>query len=281
MNDPPVELALAAEAVEPGGILRGAIQLSDRVPTGRIEDMFLELVAYGEAQPPAVIFRRFSVGGLVGRLEGGMAGRFTAAVPWETPVTQLFGVTLPVTVAVRATVAVSGVRGKGPLLPFPVRPLPVQEAVANGIANLGFTLTSARMVQGQIAGTTQRLPFYQEFRLAAPGQYRRVMRELSLILLTHAGGVEVAMDSDRPTGSNAGGVLAQFIVRHEDVARRDWADEAERWLQHLTARGGTRAIPLPHRPVDRPGTTSWKSPPDQRSHPPGTVTNQGQPSSPV
>lgn len=175
VGGPSVDTVLDGEAVLPGGALSGEVRLRGGGAAVEIEEISLELVARVEAEHEegesevTVAFERYAVGGgfrLGAEEERGVP--FTVAVPWETPVTELYGRPLGVVLGVRTELAVADARDRGDLDPLTVRPLPVQEAVLEALGQLGFGFRSADLEHGRIGGTGQRLPFYQEIELTPP-----------------------------------------------------------------------------------------------------------------
>ena len=91
-----------------------------------------------------VVFDRFTVGGGFRLGEGERAQRpVFRGLPWETPVTELYGQGLGIVLGVRTELAVAGARDKGDLDQLSIGPLPVQEAILEALGGLGFGFRSA------------------------------------------------------------------------------------------------------------------------------------------
>ncbi len=181
-----------------------------------------------------VAFERFTVGGGF-RLAAGQRHSvpFTVTLPWETPVTELHGQHLGVVLGVRTELAVAGARDKGDLDPLDVAPLPAQEAILEAFGQLGFGFKSADLEYGRIAGTGQRLPFYQEIELTPAPQYAHQIDEIEVTFLADPGGVEVVLEAGKRGGLLSGGhgALTRFTVGHHDS--RDWNAEVDGWVRQL------------------------------------------------
>ncbi|MEU9922980.1 sporulation protein [Streptomyces griseoluteus] len=261
VGGPTVDTVLDPGAVLPGGTLSGEVRLAGGSAAVDIDHITLELVARVEAEHEdgesegSVVFERFTVGGGF-RLGGGeqRAVRFDVPLPWETPVTELYGQPLGITLGVRTELAVTGARDKGDLDPLAVRPLPVQEAVLEALGQLGFGFRSADLEYGRIGGTGQRLPFYQEIELTPAPQYAYGAGEFELTFLAHPGGMEVVVEADKRGGFLGGGhdVLGRFTVSH-DLTGVDWTTLVDGWFRQLLESRTAAVYAEPH-PGSHPGT---------------------------
>lgn len=178
---------------------------------------------------------------------------FSVVLPWETPVSELYGQPLGIVLGVRTELAVAGAKDKGDLDPLAVGPLPAQEAVLEALGQLGFGFRSADLEYGRIGGTGQQLPFYQEIELSPAPQYAHAVNEIEVTFLAHPGGLEVVLEADKRGGMFTPGhdALTRFTVSHEDVATRDWAAEVDGWIRQLVehrAAYGTHAAYGHHDP---------------------------------
>jgi sporulation-control protein len=245
VGGPSVDTVLEGGAVTPGGALHGQVHLEGGAADAEIEAVVLELVARVEAEHEdgehdgVVVFDRTTVGGGF-RLGAGerRSVPFSLYVPWETPITELYGQALGVVLGVRTELAVAGARDKGDLDPLTVGPLPVQEAVLEALGQLGFGFKSADLELGQIRGTGQTLPFYQEVELAPAPPYAHILNEIELTFLASPAGLEVVLEADKRGGLFAGGhdAVSRFTVTHDGVAHRDWNTEVDSWIRQLVER---------------------------------------------
>jgi sporulation-control protein len=242
VGGPAVDTVLDADAVLPGGRLTGHVHLKGGNADFTIEQISLELVARVEAEHDGgesegtVVFDRFTVGGGFRLAEGEQRSiPFAVTVPWETPITELHGQSLGVVLGVRTELEVAGAKDKGDLDPLAVRPLPAQEAVLEALGQLGFGFKSADLEYGQIRGTGQQLPFYQEIELAPSPQYAHQVNEIEVTFLAHPGGMEVVLEADKRGGffSEGHDAVTRFTVGHHDVQHRDWNAEVDAWMRQL------------------------------------------------
>ncbi|MFJ5273184.1 sporulation protein [Streptomyces sp. NPDC088358] len=239
---PSVDTVLDGGAVAPGGILSGQVHLKGGDADVEIEHIGLDLIARVEAEHEdgesegAVVFERFTVGGgfrLAGEERRSIP--FSVPLPWETPVSELYGQPLGIVLGVRTELAVAGARDKGDLDPLTVRPLPVQEAVLEALGQLGFGFRSADLEYGHIGGTGQRLPFYQEIELTPAPQYAHAVNEIELTFLATPAGMEVVLEADKRGGLFESGhdALTRFTVSHQDAHTLDWSSEVDGWMREL------------------------------------------------
>lgn len=252
VGGPTVDTVLDAGPALPGGGLSGEVRLQGGDADFDIDHITLELVARVEAEHDGgesegvVVFDRFTVGGGF-RLAAGERHevRFAVTLPWETPVTELYGQPLGVVLGVRTELAVSGAKDKGDLDRLTVGPLPVQEAVLEALGQLGFGFRSADLEYGRIGGTGQRLPFFQEIELAPAPQYAHQVNEIELTFLASPTGLEVVLEADKRGGlfSQGHDALTRFTVGHQDA--RDWNAEVDGWIRQLLERRTAHASHTP------------------------------------
>ncbi|GAA3487842.1 sporulation protein [Streptomyces cremeus] len=262
VGGPTVDTVLDPGAVRPGSSLTGQVHLKGGSADFDIEQITLELVARVEAEHDGgetegvAAFGRFTVGGGF-RLAAGeqRSVPFGLALPWETPITELYGQALGIVLGVRTELAVAGAKDKGDLDPLAVAPLPVQEAVLEALGQLGFGFKTADLEYGHIRGTGQQLPFYQEIELAPAPQYAYAMRELEVTFLAHPGGMEVVLEADKPGGFFSSGrdVVNRHVVSHDGADQRDWNTVVDAWLRQMVASHGHHSAPAPYGHADPHG----------------------------
>lgn len=243
VGGPTVDTVLDPGPVRPGSALTGQVHLEGGSSAFDIEHITLELVARveveheeGESQG-GLAFERFTVGGGFRLAEGERHSvPFSVVLPWETPMTELYGQRLGIVLGVRTGLSVAGARDKGDLDALAVGPLPVQEAILEAFGQLGFGFVSADLEYGRIGGTGQQLPFYQEIELTPPPQYADRMREIEVTFLAHPGGMEVVLEADKRGGHDA---LTTITVGHQDS--RDWNAEIDEWMRRLAEQRASHA----------------------------------------
>ncbi|WP_435212732.1 sporulation protein [Streptomyces sp. bgisy034] len=249
VGGPTVDTVLDPGPALPGGALTGQVHLRGGSADFEIESITLELVARVEAEHEegesegAVTFERFTVGGGFRLTEGEERSvPFSVTLPWETPVTELYGQALGVVLGVRTELSVAGAKDKGDLDPLAVGPLPVQEAVLEALGQLGFGFRSADLEYGRIGGTGQQLPFYQEIEITPSPRYAHQVNEIEVTFLAGPAGMEVVLEADKRGGffSEGHDALTRFTVGHHDS--RDWNAEVEGWIERLVEQRGSHAV---------------------------------------
>ena len=202
-----VDTALEGGAVPPGGVLSGQVQLQGGGSAVDIEHITLKLVARAEAEHEDgesegfVVFERFTVGsGFRLGEEERRSVPFSVTLPWETPVSELYGRPLGIVLGMRTELAVAGAQDKGDLDALAVRPLPAQEVVLEALGQLGFGFRSADLEYGRIGGTGRQLPFSQKIELMPAPQYAHPVNEIELTSLATPGSMEVVLEADKRGG---------------------------------------------------------------------------------
>ncbi|MEU1483996.1 sporulation protein [Streptomyces sp. NPDC005752] len=242
VGGPTVDTVLQPGPAVPGGGLSGEVRLKGGNTDATIEHITLELVARVEAEHEdgeaegGVVFERFTVGGGFVLGEGEERSvPFGVTLPWETPVTELYGQDLGIVLGVRTELSVAGARDKGDLDRLTVGPLPAQEAVLEALGQLGFGFRSADLELGHIGGSGQRLPFYQEIELSPSARYADRVNEVEVTFLAGPEGLDVVLEADKRGGlfSEGGDALGRFTVGHHEVQGRDWVTEVDGRIQAL------------------------------------------------
>ncbi|MER8042916.1 sporulation protein [Streptomyces sp. NPDC094032] len=242
VGGPSVDTVLDPGSITPGGTLSGQIHLRGGNADFGIEHITLELVARVEAEHDGgesegmVVFHRYVAGGNF-RLSADehRSVPFAFPLPWETPITELYGQGLGVVLGVRTELGVAGAKDKGDLDPLSVRPLPAQEAILEALGQLGFGFKSADLELGHIRGTHQQLPFYQEIELAPAPPYAHQVNEIEVTFLAGPAGLEVVLEADKRGSffSEGHDALTRFTVAHHGVEHTDWNAEVDGWIRRL------------------------------------------------
>ncbi|MFG3191224.1 sporulation protein [Streptomyces omiyaensis] len=255
VGGPSVDTELDPGAATPGGTVTGRVRLRGGTADFTIEHITLELVARVESEQGdeesegVVVFHQHVVaGGFRLAEDEHRSVPFSFALPWETPITELYGQGLGVSLGVRTELGVAGARDKGDLDPLAVRPLPAQEAVLEALGQLGFGFTSADLELGRIGGTGQQLPFYQEIELVPAPRYAHLAEEIEVTFLAGPATLDVVLEADKRGGlfSEGHDTLTRFTVDHDDAGRLDWNTEVDAWIGHLLQHRTTHA---PHEPT--------------------------------
>ncbi|RKN05379.1 sporulation protein [Streptomyces radicis] len=247
VGGPSVDTVLSSGAVTPGMPLTGQVHVRGGSMDAEITHLTLHFVARVEAEHEEgesqgqVVFHRETIGGGFRLQEGQQFSvPFSVGVPWETPITELYGQPLGIVLGVKTELAVAGAVDTGDLDPLLVRPMPVQEAVLEAFGQAGFGFKSADLELGRIGGTGQQLPFYQEIELIPSPRWSGAMREVELTFLASPAGVEVVLEADKRGGFFTGGgdALLRFTLGHHQIPGYDWNAQVESWIGQLAARRG-------------------------------------------
>lgn len=242
VGGPMVDTVLVPGAVLPGGGLSGEVRLEGGGADFDIEHITLELVARVEAEHEdgeshgTVAFDQYVVGGGFRLAQGEHRSvPFTVNLPWETPITELYGQQLGIVLGVHTELSVAGAKDKGDLDTLTVGPLPAQEAILEAFGQLGFGFKSADLEYGRIGGTGQRLPFYQEIELTPAPQYAHAVNEIEVTFLATPGGMEVILEADKRGGLLSSGhdALTRFTVSHDDLPHHNWNGLVDGWVREL------------------------------------------------
>lgn len=248
VGGPSVETVLANPNCRPGGQLEGQIQVIGGDHATDIKYVALGLVTRVEVETSdseyqtTQEFHRQQVTGPF-RLEAGQRYDipFRFEVPWETPLTELYGQHLHgMTMGLRTELEVARALDKGDLDPVAVHPLPAQEHILNGLLQLGFRFVSADVERGHIYGVQQQLPFYQEIEFHPAPQYASAMNQLELTFVTTPQHVQVVLELDKRGGLFTEGrdVFGRFTVDHAGALQTDWASQLDGWLRQSLQRRG-------------------------------------------
>jgi sporulation-control protein len=238
---PSVDTVLTNPNTRPGLNLDGHVNLVGGSQSADIEHITVALVTaveveHGEGEARgAVEFERLPVTGRL-RLEAGQQQSipFSLPVPWETPVTDVYGGRLPgMTMGLRTEVAIAHAVDKGDLDPVFVHPLPVHEHILDAFARLGFRFTGADLEHGRIHGVNQMLPFYQEIEFYPAPQYAQQIQQVELTFITNPHTVEVVIEFDKRGGVFGGGhdSFGRYTVDHEGADLVDWTQQVDGWVR--------------------------------------------------
>ena len=246
VGGPTVDTVLSNPNTRPGLVLAGQVNLAGGTHDAQLDHISVGLVTRvevegaGDEYDALIEFHRVGVsGGLLLREGQQVSVPFQIPVPWETPVTDLYGQRLHgMTMGLRTEVAVRGAVDKGDLDPVYVHPLPVQERVLQAFAQLGFTFKGADLERGQLYGIHQSLPFYQEIEYFVAPQYAHGVGEVELTFVADPHGVDVVLEFDKRAGLFGGGhdSYGRYRIEHGDADRIDWASRVDTWVRQALER---------------------------------------------
>ncbi|MEU6402035.1 sporulation protein [Streptomyces sp. NPDC046985] len=240
-----VETVLGEVNVVPGGVVQGEVRIQGGSVDQDVEGLSVGLQAKVEVESgdqeykQDVEFTRVRLGGAFGLRAGAVhAVPFGLEIPWETPVTMIDGQALRgMHIGVSTELAIARAVDSGDLDPVNVHPLPAQQAILDAFVSLGFRFKSADMERGQIRGTRQRLPFYQEIEFCPPSQYRGLNQvELSFVADEHAMDVVLEMDKKPGLFSEGSDTFRSFQVGLHGYQETDWSAYLHQWIAEVGSR---------------------------------------------
>ena len=241
VGGPSVDTVLSNPHTRPGLALTGQVNLTGGTHDVEIEHITLGLVTRievegGHGEHAAVgEFHRTTVASRLKLAAGqSLAIPFQVDMPWETPVTDVYGQHLHgMTMGLRTEVAVARAVDKGDLDPVAVHPLPVQEKILEAFARLGFRFKTADLEYGRIYGVNQTLPFYQEIEFWPAPQYGHGINEVELTFVANPHTVDVVLEFDKRGGLFTGGhdAYGRYTVPHSDADTVDWAQVVDGWVR--------------------------------------------------
>ncbi|WP_428961243.1 sporulation protein [Micromonospora fluostatini] len=249
VGGPSVDTVLANPNTRPGLALDGQVNLIGGDSPANIEHVTIGLVTRVEVESGdteyagTMEFHRMTVSGpLQLAPKQQLAIPFQLPMPWETPITDVYGQRLHgMTMGLRTELAVARAVDKGDLDPVAVHPLPVQERILEAFLALGFRFKNADLERGHIRGVNQTLPFYQEIEYFAAPQYaQQGITEVELTFVTNPHGVEIVLECDKRGGFLTPGhdVFGRYTVSHADAERPDWVQVVDGWLRETTSTYG-------------------------------------------
>lgn len=242
VGGPSVETVLANPNTRPGLTLGGQIQVVGGDHDVTVEQVALGLVTRIESEhgDGLVEFCRVPIAGGF-RLAPGERRDvpFSFPVPWETPVTEVYGRRLPgMSMGLRTELAVAKAADRGDLDEVAVHPLPAQERILDAFAAHGFRFARADVQRGAIHGLLHELPFYQEIEFYPPPHLTDAINEAELTFVADPSGVEVVLEFDKRGGLLTSGrdAYGRFRIAHEEADTEDWTTTVDAWIQEAVGR---------------------------------------------
>jgi sporulation-control protein len=244
VGGPSVDTVLANPNTRPGLTLGGQVRVVGGDHDVTIEHIALGLVTRVESEHGGADglaeFLRVPVSGPFRLAQGERRDvPFNLPVPWETPVTDVYGQRLHgMTMGLRTELAVAKAVDRGDLDEVVVHPLPAQERILDAFAALGFRFARADLEHGTIYGVRQQLPFYQEIEFYPPPHLAGAINEVELTFVADPAGVEIVLEFDKRGGFLAPGhdAYGRFRVAHEEADTADWQSVVDAWVQEAAGR---------------------------------------------
>lgn len=248
VGGPSVDTVLANPNTRPGLSLDGQVNLVGGDAPANIEQITIGLVTRvevetGDGEYAGVMeFHRMNVSGALQLApKQQLSIPFQMPVPWETPITDVYGQRLHgMTMGLRTELAIARAVDKSDLDQVNVHPLPVHERILEAFQRLGFRFTTADLERGHIYGVQQTLPFYQEIEFFAAPQYAQKINSVELTFVTSQQGVDVVLECDKRGGFLTPGqdTFGRYTVSHADADRVDWTQVVDGWLRETVDRFG-------------------------------------------
>jgi sporulation-control protein len=239
-----VDTVLSNPNCVPGGVLAGEVRFTGGKVDYEVEGITLALSARVEVDTDDgthhtwLEFSRAQVAGRFILAEGTQhAAPFQIPVPWETPITSVFGQSMRgMAVGLNTELELKGALDKGDTDPVEVHAMPAQQALLDGLLRLGFRFKAADLEKGRLYGSA--MPFFQEIEFYAGGNYSHRINELEVTFIAKESSMEVLLEIDKRGGFLSSGHDAynRFPVSYADAERMDWAA----WLDQRFAALGAR-----------------------------------------
>jgi sporulation-control protein len=248
VGGPSVETVLTNPNCRPGGYLEGLIHVAGGEHPVDIEYVALGLVTRVEVESgdseydsTQEFHRQRGTGAF--RLAAGQRHDvpFRFEVPWETPITEVYGQRLHgMTMGLRTELEVARAVDKSDLDPVTVHPLPAQERILEAFLRLGFRFSRADVERGRVHGVRQTLPFYQEIEFYPAPQYHRALSQLEVTFLATPTHLQVVLEIDKRGGvfSEGHDAFGHFDVDYETADHTDWTGRLDGWLRQAVHRRG-------------------------------------------
>jgi sporulation-control protein len=247
-----VDARLLDRSVRPGGTLHGEVLLAGGQVDQEVESLGVTLLARvesagngnGSVEHVDLPFHTVALAGreLV-RAGAQISVPFEVQLPWETPITTVFGKYLTgMAVGLQTNLSLAGTMvDPQDIDAVPIEPLPAQHRVLDAMSRLGFQFRQAGLERNRIDGVDQQLPFFQEIRFAPPRNFAAVFNEVAVSFLARPRDVQVVLDVTKRVrlakggglGSRGQAFLGSFVVQYEAVGRANWEQQIEGWLTEV------------------------------------------------
>jgi sporulation-control protein len=242
VGGPSVDTVPANPNTRPGLALDGEVRILGGDHDVTVERVVLGLVTRVEHEhgDGLVEFHRVPVAGAFPLRAGERRNvPFSFPVPWETPITDVYGQRLHgMTMGLRTELSVANAVDKGDLDQVAVHPLPAQERILDAFAHLGFRFARADLEHGRIHGVHQQLPFYQEIEFYPSPRYAGAINEVEVTFIADPSGVEVVLEFDKRGGFRTPGhdAYGRFRVAHAEAETMDWTAVVDSWISEAAGR---------------------------------------------
>jgi sporulation-control protein len=247
-----VDARILDRHVRPGGTLRGEVLLAGGQVDQEVESLGVTLLARverggdngGEPTQVDMPFQNVHLAGkeLV-RAGASITVPFEVQMPWETPITTVFGKYLTgMAVGLQTNLNLSRtVVDPQDVDAIPIEPLPTQHRLLDAMSRLGFQFHSANLVQDRLDGADQQLPFFQEINFTPSSGFANIFTEVAVTFLARPRDVQVVLDVNKRVRVTKGGglgargraMLGMFVVDNAALGRTNWEQQIEGWLREV------------------------------------------------
>src|SRR4051794_34559321 len=241
VGGPSIETELTSPHCRPGGYLEGRVDVQGGDHAVDVEYIAVGLVTRVEVDsgdPQYNAEQEFHRQRLTGSFKLDAGARhdipFRFDVPWETPITEVYGQQLHgMTMRLSTELEVARAVDKSDLDAVAVHPLPAQEHILDALLRLGFRFSRADVERGRVYGVQQTLPFYQEIEFFPPSAYASAINQLEVTFLPTPEKLQVVLEAGKRSGLFAEGrdAFGRFDVDYRTVDEVDWVAQLDRWLR--------------------------------------------------
>jgi sporulation-control protein len=247
VGGPSVETVLTNPNCRPGGYLEGQVHVQGGDHPVDVEYVAIGLITRVEVESGDAEFhanQEFQRQRLTGSFKLDANARhdipFRFDVPWETPITEVYGQHLHgMTMGLTTELEVARAVDKSDLDAVAVHPLPAQERILDALLRLGFRFSRAD-VERRVYGVQQTLPFYQEIEFHPPSAYASGINQLEVTFLPTPERLQVILEIDKRGGLFTEGhdAFGRFDVDYRTVDQTDWVAHLDGWLRQSAQRRG-------------------------------------------
>jgi sporulation-control protein len=245
-----VDARLLDRSVRPGGTLHGEVLLAGGQVDQEVESLSVTLLARVETNgsgPPETLDLPFQNVQLAGRemIRAGAQVRvpFEVQMPWETPITAVFGKYLTgMAVGLQTNLNLSGALvDPQDVDAVAIEPLPAQHRILDAFSRLGFQFSRASLERNRLDGVDQQLPFFQEIHFVPSQGFAGVFSELAVSFLARPSDVQVVLDVHKRVrvvkggglGARAQSFVGSFKLEYAALGRTNWEQQIEGWLREV------------------------------------------------
>lgn len=247
-----VDARLLDRSVRPGGTLRGEVLLVGGQVDQEVDALAVTLLARVESggdngKPPEVVDLPFQNVHLAGRelIRAGaqITVPFEVQMPWETPITTVFGKHLTgMAVGLQTNLNLASTMvDPQDVDAVSIEPLPAQHRILDAMSRLGFEFRSADLERNRLDGVDQQLPFLQEIHFGPSRNFAGGFNQVSVSFLARPRDVQVVLDVNKKVRVAKGGglgargqaFLGSFGVDYATIGRTNWEQQIESWLREV------------------------------------------------